>query len=131
MHCSRDCTADSTTNADGRCLDLLTPSTSPDESSGNVADAELKKGLYKIIFKTKEYFESRQQSSFYPWVEVRGQFSGPLMESKSLMSTADHIRGDRRQPALPYPSPYLPVLLHNLPRQLNAHTLSFTIDEKD
>lgn len=27
--------------------------------------------LYKVLFKTKEYFESTGQKCFYPWVEVR------------------------------------------------------------
>ena len=26
--------------------------------------------IYKIIFKTKEYFEHTKRKSFYPWVEV-------------------------------------------------------------
>jgi 5-hydroxyisourate hydrolase len=26
--------------------------------------------LYKIIFKTKEYFDRLEKATFYPWVEV-------------------------------------------------------------
>lgn len=54
------------TNEDGRCLDLLTP------THDSVEDlAVLRPGLYKIIFHTKEYFESTNRQCFYPWVEVR------------------------------------------------------------
>ena len=27
--------------------------------------------LYKVVFKTKEYFERTGRKCFYPWVEVR------------------------------------------------------------
>ena len=54
------------TNADGRCVDLL--------SSGNqrpVQSARLQSGgLYKIGFETKDYFDRAGKPTFYPWVEV-------------------------------------------------------------
>lgn len=67
---------DSVTNSDGRCLDLLLPPSSPTESSGNLEDGILRKGLYKIIFKTKDYFQSRNTATFYPWVEVSAILDG-------------------------------------------------------
>jgi 5-hydroxyisourate hydrolase len=45
------------TNSDGRCLHLFPPSL----QTG---------GLYKIVFKTKQYFERTGKKSLYPWVEV-------------------------------------------------------------
>lgn len=52
----------SVTNADGRCVDLLSPG---DQS------ARLQSGsLYKIIFETKDYFDKAGMPTFYPWVEV-------------------------------------------------------------
>ncbi|KAF8978208.1 hypothetical protein BDQ17DRAFT_1265887 [Cyathus striatus] len=56
------------TNADGRCLDLLPPTGSEEAKK---EDTDLKAGqTYKIVFKTKEYFERTNRQSFYPWVEV-------------------------------------------------------------
>lgn len=54
-----------TTNADGRCLDLLEPYSTSAETR-----ELLKPGLYKVVFKIKDYFESKGQKCFYPWVEV-------------------------------------------------------------
>ncbi|KAK7058397.1 hypothetical protein VNI00_002031 [Paramarasmius palmivorus] len=56
------------TNSDGRCLDLLLP----DE-----AKEMLRPGLYKIIFRTKEYFDRTNRESFYPWVEVTFDLKNP------------------------------------------------------
>lgn len=47
------------TNADGRCLDLLS----------NIVRLEAG-GLYKIVFETKDYFDKAGKTTFYPWVEV-------------------------------------------------------------
>ncbi|KAG5650455.1 hypothetical protein H0H81_012194 [Sphagnurus paluster] len=56
------------TNSDGRCLDLLPSVGSEEEKTEKTA---LQAGqTYKIIFKTKEYFEQNNRTSFYPWVEV-------------------------------------------------------------
>ena len=54
----------SVTDDDGRCTDLLPP------VKPNGVGA-LSEGLYKVIFRTEEYFESTGRASFYPWVEVR------------------------------------------------------------
>ena len=53
------------TNSDGRCLDLLPPIETSDETKELV-----KPGLYKIVFKVKEYYEKKGLKCFYPWVEV-------------------------------------------------------------
>ncbi|KAK2461550.1 hypothetical protein APHAL10511_006013 [Amanita phalloides] len=55
------------TNGDGRCLDLL-------PAAGSLEAQEQKTDLvsgktYKIIFRTKEYFQRTERDSFYPWVE--------------------------------------------------------------
>jgi len=56
------------TNADGRCLDLLPPAGSHEAKTEKT---ELISGqTYKVVFKTKEYFERTNRQSFYPWVEV-------------------------------------------------------------
>lgn len=47
-------------------MDLLEPSS---ESSRELAI--LRKGVYKITFQTKPYFEATNRACFYPWVEVR------------------------------------------------------------
>ncbi|KAI0318994.1 hypothetical protein OF83DRAFT_1055792, partial [Amylostereum chailletii] len=60
------------TNADGRCMDLLPPQNSVEAGENHT---QLKPGgLYKIVFKTKAYFEHSQRQSFYPWVEARIPF---------------------------------------------------------
>ncbi|PFH49693.1 hypothetical protein AMATHDRAFT_76069 [Amanita thiersii Skay4041] len=56
------------TNADGRCVDLLPPVGSGEAKEQNT---ELVAGqTYKIVFKTKEYFQRTGRDSFYPWVEI-------------------------------------------------------------
>jgi hypothetical protein len=54
----------SVTNSDGRCLNLLPP-----EGSQEAKDL-LTTGIYKVVFKTKEYFDVTNRKCFYPWVEV-------------------------------------------------------------
>jgi len=56
------------TNTDGRCLDLLPPAGSEEAERENTA--LLAGQIYKIVFKTKEYFEQTHRRSFYPWVEI-------------------------------------------------------------
>jgi len=60
--------ANGVTNADGRCLDLL----SSDQHSAQHATLEAE-GLYKIVFETKDYFDRAGKATFYPWVEVCAQ----------------------------------------------------------
>ncbi|KAF5323516.1 hypothetical protein D9611_005656 [Ephemerocybe angulata] len=59
------------TNADGRCLDLLPP-------AGSEGSTPLQGGeTYKVIFKTKQYFEGTDRKSFYPWVEIPFTIQNP------------------------------------------------------
>ena len=46
------------TNEDGRINDLL------------AKDALLQKGIYKLRFETKDYFDKIQVPTFYPFVEI-------------------------------------------------------------
>lgn len=62
----------STTNADGRCLDLLSPNPSSDSSSYT-----LQPGTYQIVFETKEYFERTGRKSFYPFVQITFSIENP------------------------------------------------------
>ncbi|KAJ7597505.1 hypothetical protein C8J56DRAFT_1011889 [Mycena floridula] len=58
------------TNSDGRCLDLL-----PGDS---VEAKDIEAGTYKIVFKTKEYFErTGNRKCFYPWVEITFELEQP------------------------------------------------------
>ncbi|RDB28420.1 5-hydroxyisourate hydrolase [Hypsizygus marmoreus] len=67
--------AKGSTNSDGRCLDLLPPAGSGEERTEKTA---LVAGqIYKIVFKTKEYFESTNRTSFYPWVEITFTIEDP------------------------------------------------------
>jgi len=62
----------SQTDADGRCTNLLSPGSS--EVTGRTIS---KVGIYKIMFKTKEYFETTGRKCFYPWVEITFEISNP------------------------------------------------------
>ncbi|KAF7347693.1 5-hydroxyisourate hydrolase [Mycena venus] len=62
------------TNADGRCLDLLP---ARDSSEAKDLDAAVVPGTYKIVFKTKEYFEKTGRKCFYPWVEITFEIENP------------------------------------------------------
>ena len=79
------------TNSDGRCLDLL-PSRESEEATRKKSNPVAGQ-IYKIIFKTKEYFEHTNRKSFYPWVEVSTMhrfeklFSGSLCRSPSPLKT--------------------------------------------
>ena len=82
------------TNSDGRCLDLL-PSQGSEEATGKKSNPVAGQ-IYKIIFKTREYFEHTNRKSFYPWVEVSTtfftvsksySFSGSLYRSPSSLKT--------------------------------------------
>ncbi|KAJ3998514.1 hypothetical protein F5050DRAFT_1798383 [Lentinula boryana] len=61
--------AEGKTDSDGRCTDLLPPTTSTETEN------LLKPGLYKMIFRTKEYFDSQSVKTFYPWVEITFELS--------------------------------------------------------
>ncbi|GLB35895.1 putative transthyretin family. 5-hydroxyisourate hydrolase subfamily protein [Lyophyllum shimeji] len=63
------------TDLDGRCLDLLPPAGSEEEKKEKTA---LQAGqTYKLVFKTKEYFEATDRTSFYPWVEITFTIANP------------------------------------------------------
>ncbi|ETW86990.1 hypothetical protein HETIRDRAFT_305763 [Heterobasidion irregulare TC 32-1] len=63
------------TNSDGRCMDLLPARGSEEAKDKNV---ELKAGsTYKIVFKTKDYFERSGRRCFYPWVEIPFEVLNP------------------------------------------------------
>ncbi len=47
-----------TTDADGRLRDLLKN------------DEPLPKGIYKLRFETKDYFDKKQIPTFYPFIEI-------------------------------------------------------------
>ncbi|KAL9716483.1 hypothetical protein Ac2012v2_000931 [Leucoagaricus gongylophorus] len=67
--------AQGVTDSDGRCIDLLPP-----RGSGETARAQtdLRAGqTYKINFKTKQYFERTDRTSFYPWVEILFNIESP------------------------------------------------------
>ncbi|TFK36984.1 hypothetical protein BDQ12DRAFT_686197 [Crucibulum laeve] len=67
--------AKGTTNADGRLLDLLPPVGSEEAKK---EDTDLKAGqTYKIVFKTKDYFDRTNRQSFYPWVEIAFTIENP------------------------------------------------------
>ncbi|KAJ8588399.1 transthyretin [Rhizopogon salebrosus TDB-379] len=55
------------TDADGRCMDMLPPRGS---NEARLQQKEVGAGLYKIVFKPKEYFEKTGRKCFYPWVEI-------------------------------------------------------------
>lgn len=59
----------SQTDLNGRCLNLL--------QAGETRMHLKAGGLYKIVFKTKEYFERTGRKSFYPWVEITFEIINP------------------------------------------------------
>ncbi|KAF9454116.1 Hydroxyisourate hydrolase [Macrolepiota fuliginosa MF-IS2] len=63
------------TNSDGRCLDLLPPRDS-EEAAKEKTDPEMGQ-VYKVVFKTKQYFERTNRKSFYPWVEISFAIENP------------------------------------------------------
>ncbi|OBZ78960.1 5-hydroxyisourate hydrolase, partial [Grifola frondosa] len=67
--------AEGVTDADGRCMQLF-PKPSAEQSKEE--QAKLKAGkLYKVVFKTKDYFESTGRKCFYPWVEITFEVANP------------------------------------------------------
>lgn len=71
----------SVTNSDGRCLDLLSVKNAQDEPFKLVEGR-----TYKVVFKTKEYFERTNRKCFYPWVEVRSMLF-PILHPTNLAMT--------------------------------------------
>jgi len=58
------------TNSDGRCLALF-------DDPDNAGKTTLNVGVYKMVFKTKEYFETTGRKCFYPWVEITFEITDP------------------------------------------------------
>ncbi|EPT01600.1 hypothetical protein FOMPIDRAFT_1029819 [Fomitopsis schrenkii] len=64
------------TDSDGRCMQLW-PKATEGKTKEELAKP-LKAGtLYKVFFKTKEYFESTGRKCFYPWVEITFEVEDP------------------------------------------------------
>ncbi|KAG2176595.1 hypothetical protein INT44_007259 [Umbelopsis vinacea] len=55
----------SQTNDDGRCPTLLP------------ANHQIEKGIYRVTFETKSYFESQGQACFYPYVQIVFELANP------------------------------------------------------
>lgn len=91
----------STTNADGRCLDLLLA------DAPGARDA-LRPGTYQIVFKTKEYFERTGRKSFYPFVQVGGLLvTPPLLRLNLILVSPLKITFSIENPSEHYHVPLL------------------------
>lgn len=67
--------AEGRTDADGRCTQLWPKDT---ETATKEDRAKLAPGkLYKVVFRTKEYFERTGRKCFYPWVEITFEVENP------------------------------------------------------
>ncbi|KAI9273614.1 hydroxyisourate hydrolase [Sporodiniella umbellata] len=53
------------TNSDGRCPNLLPH------------DYKVEKGIYRVTFETKKYFERLNQECFYPYVQIVFELKEP------------------------------------------------------
>jgi len=74
----------SVTNSDGRCLNLLLDIAEEEKT-------ELVAGMqYKIIFKTKDYFDRTNRKTFYPCVEVNSTFFDPAGTDIGTPDTVHH-----------------------------------------
>jgi len=70
---SFDPLAEGETDADGRCMQLF-----PKDDAAGAGGAPLEAGrLYKVVFKTKEYFQRTGRKCFYPWVEITFEVTNP------------------------------------------------------
>ena len=106
LNCSR------ITNSDGRCLDLL-PSRGSEEATRKNSDPVAGQ-TYKIVFKTKEYFEHTNRKSFYPWVEV-SRHTHTALNSYLVALFADHLHCWKRgSPS--YPTVNQSLCLHYIQR---------------
>ncbi len=56
------------TDYDGRCMQLY-PEAAPGQKREDLVKLQAGQ-FYKVVFKTKDYFESTGRKCFYPWVEV-------------------------------------------------------------
>ncbi|RPD65139.1 transthyretin [Lentinus tigrinus ALCF2SS1-7] len=67
--------ADGVTDYDGRCMQLY-PEAGPGQKREDLIKLQAGK-LYKVVFKTKDYFESVGRKCFYPWVEITFEVQSP------------------------------------------------------
>ncbi|KAH9913323.1 transthyretin [Epithele typhae] len=67
--------ADGVTDFDGRCMQLY-PEAAPDQRREDLIKLEAGK-LYKVVFRTRDYFASVGRKSFYPWVEITFEVPNP------------------------------------------------------
>jgi len=67
--------AKSVTNSDGRCIDLLPPRGS-EQAVKEKSDPQAGQ-TYKIVFKTKQYFDMTNRKTFYPWAEISFTIENP------------------------------------------------------
>lgn len=63
-----------TTDEDGRCPGLITPQAFTSD-------------VYKIHFETGKYWESMGETSFYPYVEVRGNSAVSTLEPSNISNS--------------------------------------------
>jgi hypothetical protein len=103
----------SVTDSDGRCLDLLPPR---DSDAAKQQKTDLVAGMqYKIIFKTKDYFDRTNRKTFYPCAEVNSTCSEPAGTDIGTPDTVHHWESRR---ALPHPTSNQPILLYDLQGEL-------------
>ncbi|KAH9897843.1 transthyretin [Cubamyces lactineus] len=67
--------ADGVTDYDGRCMQLY-PEAAPGQKREDLIKLQAGR-LYKVVFKTKDYFESTGRKCFYPWVEITFEVPNP------------------------------------------------------
>ncbi|VVT53819.1 uncharacterized protein SAPINGB_P003766 [Magnusiomyces paraingens] len=81
------------TNSDGRVMNWDLKSDS--EATSKWSDSKIVPGIYKIRFETLKYFETKGESTFFPFVEVvfkinnppDGHYHVPLLLSNFSYST--------------------------------------------
>ncbi|KAJ8488126.1 hypothetical protein ONZ51_g3736 [Trametes cubensis] len=66
---------DRVTDYDGRCMQLY-PEAAPGQKREDLIKLQAGR-LYKVVFKTKDYFESTGRKCFYPWVEITFEVPNP------------------------------------------------------
>ncbi|KAI0652421.1 transthyretin [Trametes meyenii] len=67
--------AEGVTDYDGRCMQLY-PEAGPGQKREDLIKLQAGR-LYKVVFKTKDYFESTGRKVFYPWVEITFEVANP------------------------------------------------------
>ncbi|KAL1951138.1 hypothetical protein VTO73DRAFT_287 [Trametes versicolor] len=67
--------AEGVTDYDGRCMQLY-PEAAPGQKREDLIKLQAGQ-FYKVVFKTKDYFESTGRKCFYPWVEITFEVGNP------------------------------------------------------